>query len=86
VELVDFVTEGDLSIFVLEFVPSTLLQHIVRCNEAGTYSEWNAAQYVLQVAEALNHCHNQGVVHLDVKLDNCKCVVNSIVNPYQRVL
>ena len=36
----------------------------------GAYNQQKVAKYARQILLALNHCHNQGVVHRDLKLDN----------------
>jgi tetratricopeptide (TPR) repeat protein len=52
---------------VSEFVPGmTLAQRL----SAGRLSFRQSAELVAQVAEALHHAHNQGVIHRDVKPSN----------------
>ena len=73
VTLYDFSLSKDYAIYVMEYVPNTLLGAIVKRNSQQRYSESETARYIKGVALALKHCHAQGVVHLDVKLDNILC-------------
>lgn len=43
------------------------------CNlltETGRFSEPVARYFMLQLLEGLDHCHNQGITHRDLKTDN----------------
>lgn len=61
--------EDDFNIFlVLELVEGKeLLQEVL---ENGPMSEEEAAEVLVQVLQALEHCHEQGLVHRDVKPEN----------------
>jgi len=79
VRLIDFDMGPNFAIFVLEYIPETLLQNIVERNTRERYSERTAASYVRDVASALKRCHHEGVVHFDVKLDNLLCTEDNNV-------
>ncbi len=70
VELIDFELGKTFAIYVMEFVPQSLLEKIVEHNSNVEYNEQMAARYIRDIASALAFCHLKGVVHCDVKLDN----------------
>lgn len=78
VKLIDFEMGRKFAIFVLEYVKQTLLQNIVCCNENERYCERTAAKYIRDLALALKKCHEKGVVHMDVKLDNILCTEDNV--------
>jgi eukaryotic-like serine/threonine-protein kinase len=64
----DIDNEGDTHYIVMEYVDGVDLQVLVRRDgplEAGT-----AAQLLVQAAEGLQHAHQRGVIHRDVKPAN----------------
>jgi serine/threonine protein kinase len=77
VELLDFKScvEG-FAIFVMEYLPKTLLEHTVESNERGAHHELQAAKHIRSIAAALATCHSLSIAHLDVKLDNVLCTAN----------
>ncbi|CAG8983556.1 hypothetical protein HYALB_00009876 [Hymenoscyphus albidus] len=53
---------------ILEFAgKGELYKHLTR---AGRFPEWKAAQYIAQMALALQHCHKKHVMHRDIKPEN----------------
>jgi serine/threonine protein kinase len=58
---------GDLYYLVMEFVEGNSLRQLV---QGRTVSERDALEFVPQIAEALQHAHEAGVVHRDVKPEN----------------
>lgn len=67
VTVFDFGKAGDLYYLVMEYVEGATL----RQREAErTVTERDALDYVPQIAEALEHAHEAGVVHRDVKPEN----------------
>jgi serine/threonine protein kinase len=60
--------EGATYFFVTEFVPGADLRRLVRRN--GRLTMQQAATIISQAAEGLQHAHQQGLVHRDVKPGN----------------
>lgn len=61
-------TDGDTYFLVTEFVPGSDLRRLVRYH--GPLSEQQAAMIVHQAALALDHAHQQELIHRDVKPGN----------------
>jgi serine/threonine protein kinase/WD40 repeat protein len=64
----DIGSVGKLHFLVMEYVDGTNLQALVE--QSGRLPPAQAAQYVLQAAQALHHLHQAGLVHRDVKPSN----------------
>jgi len=64
----DVDNEDNTHYIVMEYVPGADLQHIVR--ESGPVPFEAAADYIAQAADGLQHAHDKGVVHRDVKPAN----------------
>ncbi len=58
--------EGDLSYFVMKYVPDHTLSRVMGQSMALK----TASHYIDQVAGALDHAHQQGILHRDIKPDN----------------
>jgi uncharacterized protein YndB with AHSA1/START domain/predicted Ser/Thr protein kinase len=67
VTVFDIGKSDDLYYIVMEFVEGTSLRQLVANRSA---SERDALEFVPQIAEALQHAHEAGVVHRDVKPEN----------------
>jgi serine/threonine protein kinase len=68
VRAVDAGNDGNVNFLVTEFVPGSDLRKLVRRN--GPLKMEVAANIISQVAEGLQHAHQQGIVHRDVKPGN----------------
>ena len=68
VRALDHGHDGNVHYLVTEFVPGSDLRKLVRRN--GPLSEQAAARVISQVARGLEHAHQQGIVHRDVKPGN----------------
>ncbi len=68
VRAVDAGNDGNVNFLVTEYVPGSDLRKLVRRN--GPLSMEAAANIISQVAEGLQHAHQQGIVHRDVKPGN----------------
>jgi serine/threonine-protein kinase len=68
VQAIDVGVAGRLHYFVMEYIQGTTIKHEL---EAGkVYTEREALEIVLQVAQALQHAHRRGLIHRDVKPAN----------------
>ena len=68
VRAVDAGKDGNVNFLVTEYVPGSDLRKLVR--RSGPLSMEAAANIISQVAEGLQHAHQQGIVHRDVKPGN----------------
>ena len=59
---------GDLHFLVMEYVDGTDLATIL--NRRGRLSVLHACNYIMQAAQGLQHAHEQGMVHRDIKPQN----------------
>ncbi|HEX7010858.1 MAG TPA: serine/threonine-protein kinase [Phycisphaeraceae bacterium] len=68
VQAIDVAKAGDTHYFVMEYVEGhTVFDHIT---QHGRYSEKEALNIAIQIARALEHAHNAGFIHRDVKPKN----------------
>jgi len=68
VRVLDYGSDRDTHYLVMEHVPGRDLRHVL--DEDGALSWQEAVDIARQVALALNHAHQHGVVHRDVKPEN----------------
>lgn len=59
---------GDFHYFVMEYVEGHTVYDDIMAK--GKYSESEALKIIIQIARALNHSHNAGFIHRDVKPKN----------------
>ncbi len=60
--------EGDYYFIRMEFVEGVTLEDVVK---QETQVEWaRATQFIVDVAEALSHAHQKGMIHRDIKPEN----------------
>jgi eukaryotic-like serine/threonine-protein kinase len=64
----DIDNDGDTHYLVMEYVDGHDLQTVVR--KRGPLDYYHAAQYVSQAAKGLQHAHEMGLIHRDVKPAN----------------
>ena len=58
-------SEGERYYLVLEYVDGVDLQRLVE--EEGPLESHRAADYVRQIADGLDHAHQQGIIHRDIR-------------------
>jgi serine/threonine-protein kinase len=67
----DFQVEDGTPYIVMEYIPDALDKHL----QGGTRLPWErTAEIAVQIARALQHAHDQGVVHRDIKPQNMPAV------------
>ena len=54
----------------MEYIPGDPLFQKIIDQPANMFSEDQAAKYMKQLFQAVNHCHAQEIVHRDIKPDN----------------
>jgi serine/threonine protein kinase len=59
---------GDLLLLVMEYVEGTTLDRLVR--QKGPLPVWFACRCIAQAAEGLQHAHEKGLAHRDIKPGN----------------
>ncbi len=67
VAVYDFGQAGDMPYFLMEYVEGTTLRQVV---QAGTLTPSDTLRIVMQICEALQFAHDEGVVHRDIKPKN----------------
>ncbi len=65
----DIDNDGDRHYIVMEYVEGRDMQKLIK--EDGPLSDVAAADYIAQAARGLQHAHDAGLVHRDVKPANC---------------
>jgi serine/threonine-protein kinase len=65
---IDVGSAGPLHYFVMELVEGQTLREILE--KGNVYSESEAVEIILQIAQALQHAHRRGLIHRDVKPAN----------------
>lgn len=75
VSVYDVSTDGDADYIVMELVEGiTLKQYIER---RGGYLNWKESlHFAMQIGRALEHAHNQGIIHRDIKPHNVMILKN----------
>jgi len=76
VQAIDVGSAGPLHYFVMEFVEGTTIRQLV--DQGKVFTEREAVEIVLQVAQALSHAHCRGLIHRDVKPANIILTVDGI--------
>lgn len=68
VSVFDSGQSGGVTYLVMEFVPGVNLKHCL--NNGVRFTPWGAVKVTLDVLAALNHAHDQKILHRDVKPEN----------------
>jgi len=77
VQAFDVDSTGDTYFFVMEYVAGRTVHEDIQ--EHKRYSEAEAVDVVIQVAEALEHAHSKGLIHRDVKPKNVMITHEGVV-------
>ena len=77
VQAFDVGNEGDLYYFVMEYVEGRSVHDDIVTHKR--YKESEAIDITIQVAEALEHAHNRGLIHRDVKPKNIMITKEGVV-------
>jgi serine/threonine-protein kinase len=76
VQAIDVGCAGHIPYFVMEYAPGTTIKEEI---EAGKiYSEREAVEVMLQIAQALQHAHRRGLIHRDIKPANIVITIDGI--------
>jgi len=68
VQAIDVGEAGGLHYFVMEYVEGSTVYHAI--SEGEPYGEAESLDIIIQIAEALAHAHERGLIHRDVKPKN----------------
>lgn len=68
VNLLDVGTEGDFRYLVLEYINGNTLKDIIK--EKGALNPNTAIQIAIRILSALQHAHDNGIIHRDIKPQN----------------
>ena len=68
VNLLDVGTEGDFRYLVLEYISGNTLKDIIQ--EKGALNPNTAIQITIRILSALQHAHENGIIHRDIKPQN----------------
>ena len=68
VNLLDVGTEGEFRYLVLEYISGNTLKDIIK--EKGAINPNTAIQITIRILSALQHAHDNGIIHRDIKPQN----------------
>lgn len=76
VTVYDFGEIGDITYLVMQYVGGGTLRDLLQ--REGRLEPRKAVQYVIQIARALHHAHQHGIVHRDIKPQNMLIASNDV--------
>jgi MAP/microtubule affinity-regulating kinase len=62
--------KGDKVYLILEYFDAPNLSEVIRQRKGHCFDEATVCKIIKQLVEALAHCHQRGIYHLDVKPEN----------------
>ena len=68
VSVIDFEFEGNLQYIVMEYIDGITLKDFIRTQKAIPYTI--AVKITMQILSALQHAHERGIIHRDIKPQN----------------
>ena len=68
VSVIDFEFEGNLQYIVMEYIDGITLKDFIRTQKAIPYTL--AVKITMQILSALQHAHERGIIHRDIKPQN----------------
>lgn len=76
IQAIDVGSAGPIHYFVMEYVSGTTIKEEIESGKI--YSEKEAAEITLQIAQALQHANRRGLIHRDVKPANIVLTLDGI--------
>ena len=77
VNVYDVGTEGDINYIVMEYIHGKTLKQLIL--EKAPFSNETMLGVASQIAAALIHAHENGIIHRDIKPQNILCMSNGVV-------
>ena len=77
VQIYDIGESGGIRYFSMEYVPGRTLAEVIRRD--GKLAPETAVGYIVQAARGLQHAHERGMIHRDVKPDNLLVTEQGVV-------
>ena len=82
VNLLDVGVEGEYRYLVLEYVSGSTLKEIIQTQ--GQLGAQTAIQIAVRILSALQHAHDNGIIHRDIKPDKITPVEKALEDPLSR--
>jgi serine/threonine protein kinase len=76
VQAIDVGRAGNIHYLVMEYVPGTTIKQ--ELEEGKVYSEKEAVEIILQIAQAVQHAYRRGLIHRDIKPANIIITLDGI--------
>ena len=70
IDVVEYIDDPDVPIMVMEFFASRNAKVRRLAPRGDTLLDYHTKEILLQMAEGLNHMHERGIIHMDIKPEN----------------